>query len=79
MGLPCTLSDGQIAHWYIQLDAERSWFKDICEDFIDSKEAVDTLRFSFQTNHGNELLIEPEQNLKKAFIETINNKKSLTS
>jgi len=75
MGVPYSLVDGQIAHWNIQLDTEKSWIKDLCKDFITTKDDVNSLRFSVHTNHDENLLISPEDNLKKAILEAMVNLK----
>lgn len=75
VGVPFSLTDGQIASWSIQLDAEKSWIRDLCKDFVTTKDDVDTLRFSIYTNHDENLLISPEDNLKKALLEAIVNNK----
>lgn len=72
VGVPYALADGQNAHWCIPLDADKNWIKDLCKDFVSTPDDVASLRFSVHTNHGETLLIKPEENLRKAVLDVVN-------
>lgn len=61
VGVPYQLGDGQEGHWGIQLDAQRTWLRELCDGFITSEWGVKTLRFRIHTNHGESLSLKPEK------------------
>ena len=74
VGIPYPLADGQDAHWGIPLDPNRTWIKDLCDDFIKSPDDVKTLQFRMHTSHGEDLVLRPEEPLRKAILEAIEKK-----
>ena len=72
VGVPYPLGDGQVGHWNIPLDAQKTWLKDLCGNFVTSDEDIETLRFHVYTSHGATLTLNPEDNLKKALQEIRN-------
>lgn len=74
VGIPYPLADGQDAHWGVPLDQSRSWIKDLCNDFIQTPSDVKTLQFRVHTSHGDDLVLRPEEPLRKAILEAIERK-----
>lgn len=74
VGIPYPLADGQDAHWGIPLDPNRTWINDLCDDFIKSPDDVKTLQFRIHTSHGEDLVLRPEEPLRKAILEAIEKK-----
>jgi hypothetical protein len=68
VGVPFTLADGQEGYWRIPLDENKTWLKDLCKGFVNSPSDVQTLRFSVHTNHGDVLILKPEENLKSEIL-----------
>lgn len=74
VGIPYPLADGQNAHWGIPLDQSRTWIKDLCDGFIQTPGDVKTLQFRVHTSHGDDLVLRPEEPLRKAILEAIEKK-----
>lgn len=71
VGIPYPLADGQDAHWGIPLDQSRTWIKGLCDGFIQTSDDVKTLEFRVHTSHGYDLVLCPEESLRKAILEAI--------
>lgn len=74
VGIPYPLADGQDAHWGIPLDQSKSWIKDLCDGFVRTPNDVKTLRFYVHTSHGEKLVLNPEESLRKAILEALGQK-----
>ena len=74
VGIPHPLADGQNAHWGIPLDQSRTWIKDLCDGFIQTPNDVKSLQFNVHTSHGDDLVLHPEESLRKAILDTIEKK-----
>lgn len=51
-GIPKPLADGESADWGIPLDDERTWIKDLSQDFVRTNWDRFTLRFQIHTSNG---------------------------
>ena len=74
VGIPYALADGQDAHWGIPLDQSRTWIKDLCDGFVQTPDDVKTLQFRVHTSHGDDLVLRPEEPLRKAILEALEKK-----
>ena len=70
-GIPHTLADGQSANWYIELDPDRTWIKDLSKSMVKTAADVDSLRFVIHTSHGQDHVVGPTDNLKEALLAEI--------
>jgi len=68
------LADGQDGHWGIPLDKSRTWIKELCDGFIKTHDDVKTLQFRVHTSHGEDLVLRPEEPLRKVILEAIEKK-----
>lgn len=71
VGIPYPLADGQDAHWGIHLNQSKTWIKELCNSFIQTTDDVNTLQFRVHTSHGADLVLRPEEPLRKAILEAI--------
>ena len=74
VGIPFALADGQEAHWGIPLDQSRTWIRDLCGGFVQTPDDVRTLQFRVHTSHGDDLVLRPEEPLRKAMLEALEKK-----
>lgn len=74
VGIPYPLADGQDGHWGIPLDQSRTWIKELCDGFIQTPDDIHTIKFRIHTSHGENLVLRPEEPLRKVMLEIIEKK-----